>query len=475
MPQDERVVFLNNRSVPDAPAVVYWVQASPRIGYNHALEYAIYLANHRRQPLHCVFCLTPGFPGANLRHYWFLFEGLQDLSANLRQRGIALSVWTGDIATLADGLRGQASTIVTDRGYLRVQREWRRHLAEAADCPVVQVETNVVVPVATASTKEEYSAATIRRKIHAQWDRFLASLPQQHPAQTTADGPGIDPVPGSGLIRLDTERITGPSDLASLLDLDQTVAPVTGFHGGETDGRTRLKRFLTDRFEEYGARRNDPARDRVSRLSPYLHYGFISPVEIVVTALERAAEVTDTGDDGDTAPLRDSTDTLLEELVVRRELAVNFCEYNDAYDRYESLPDWARRTLEEHASDPRPHEYTLSELEHAETADPYWNACQREMVLSGHMHGYMRMYWGKKILEWTTDPDEAYRRAIVLNDRYELDGRDPNGYAGVAWVFGKHDRPWVERSIFGKVRYMNANGLVRKFKEINRYVDRWNG
>ncbi|MFW6227924.1 MAG: deoxyribodipyrimidine photo-lyase [Alkalispirochaeta sp.] len=473
MAQDERVEFLNNKRVPDAPSVVYWVQASPRVGYNHALEYAIHLANHRKQPLHCVFCLTPGFPGANIRHYWFLFEGLRDFSTNLRKRGIELSVWTGEIGSLSDGLRGQASTIVTDRGYLRIQREWRRRIAEEADCPVVQVETNIVVPLTTASTREEYSAATIRRKIHTQWDRFLVPVAVQHLAVKTASGPGIEPVPESGLKRLDSGQITAPSDLTSLLDLDTTVAPVTSFHGGETEARNRLRRFLTDRFDQYGTLRNDPAADRVSRLSPYLHFGQISPVEIAVTAGEHAAAVAETGEHEGTTALRESLDTLLEELVVRRELAINFCEYNNGYDRYDSLPEWARATLEEHASDPRPHEYTLQELERAETADPYWNACQREMVVSGHMHGYMRMYWGKKILEWTTDPDEAYRRAIYLNDRYELDGRDPNGYAGVAWVFGKHDRPWVERSIFGKVRYMNANGLARKFKEIDRYVDRW--
>jgi deoxyribodipyrimidine photo-lyase len=175
----------------------------------------------------------------------------------------------------------------------------------------------------------------------------------------------------------------------------------------------------------------------------------------------------------DTDAVRAGYESFFEELVVRRELAANFTQFNDRYDHYEGLPDWARKTLEEHISDPRPATYSPDQLEAGETEDKYWNACQREMVVRGKMHGYMRMYWGKKILEWMNDPAEAMQLAISLNDKYELDGRDPNGYAGVAWCFGKHDRAWPERPVYGKVRYMNANGLKRKFKQIEQYVERW--
>jgi deoxyribodipyrimidine photo-lyase len=248
--------------------------------------------------------------------------------------------------------------------------------------------------------------------------------------------------------------------------VDDSVAPSPTFHGGELQAHTHLERFLSSRLADYATHRNDPEKDWLSGMSPYLHFGHISPVEIALQAIDYAESALAESE-------RAGVDTLLEELIVRRELAMNYAEYNDRYDSYAALPDWAQQTLAEHEGDPRPYAYSLDQLEQGATDDPYWNACQLQMVKTGKMHGYMRMYWGKKILEWTAEPTEAFRRTVYLNDRYELDGRDPNGYAGVAWVFGKHDRPWAERSIFGKVRYMNANGLRRKFKEIDRYVDRW--
>ncbi len=200
-----------------------------------------------------------------------------------------------------------------------------------------------------------------------------------------------------------------------------------------------------DRYEEL---KNDPTKECVSNMSPFLHFGQISPLHI-------ALRVSETDSPG--------KDAYLEELIVRRELSVNFVFYNKNYDAFEGLPEWAKKTLKEHEKDPREYVYTLEELENAETHDPYWNAAQREMTLRGKMHGYMRMYWGKKIIEWSRTPENAFKTAVYLNNKYELDGRGPNGFTGVAWCFGKHDRPWKERPIFGKIRYMNANGLKRKF------------
>ena len=464
MPQDARIKFLNDVAVPSAPAVVYWMQASVRAAYNHALEYALHVANHRSQPLHVIFCLTPTYPDANLRHYRFLLEGLADVANSLNTRGVGFTVWLGDPLNVVDGIGGNASTVVVDRGYLRHQRAWRRELARRAQCPVVQVESNVVVPVETVSTKEEYSAATIRRKIHSQWEEFLVPIQTVTPH---AGNPGeLLPVSGSDFTVVPREELSRPEVIEKRLTVDDTVAPSPEFHGGETQAHTRLEDFLTHRLADYSTNRNDPEKDWLSGMSPYLHFGHISPVEIALRAVDYAESALAESE-------REGVDTLLEELIVRRELAMNYTEYNDHYDSYAALPEWARTTLAEHESDPRPHEYTREQLERGTTDDPYWNACQLQMVKTGKMHGYMRMYWGKKILEWTVDPAEAFGRAVYLNDKYELDGRDPNGYAGVAWVFGKHDRPWAERSIFGKVRYMNANGLRRKFKEIDRYVDRW--
>lgn len=442
------------------------MQASARSRDNHALEYAIHLANHRSEPLTVFFALTADYPGANLRHYWFLLQGLQDTAARLAERGVPFAVFLGDPAAVATRVAGTVATVVTDRGYTRVQREWRRQLAAAADCPVVQVESNVVVPVETASGKEEWSAATLRRKITPLLETYLAPVtPQRYHARDTRGTPD-DPLSSLDLPRLTLNTITAPEHLTRVMAVDTSVGPVDAFTGGESSAERRLAQFLDERLAYYADRRNVPDLGWVSNLSPYLHFGHISPVTIVLRAREHFEHA------GGHARQED-LDGFIEELVVRRELAANFTEYNDSYDRYDGLPDWARRTLEEHSTDERPTVYSLEELEEARTDDPYWNACQREMVDHGKMHNYMRMYWGKKILEWTDSPRDAHARAVYLNDKYELDGRDPNGYAGVAWCFGKHDRPWVERPIFGSVRYMNANGLRRKFKNIQQYVDRW--
>jgi deoxyribodipyrimidine photo-lyase len=463
MAQDERIKFLNRAPRPPRRGIAYWMQASVRSGYNHALEYAIHLANHREEELLVFFALTPDYPGANLRHYWFLIQGLQDVARSLGERGIPFHVFSGDPPSVATAVAGATGTIVTDRGYTRIQREWRRAVAESADCPVVQVESNVVVPLETASTKDEWAAATLRPKIHRNLETFLKPLSPQVYRQT--GHPTTISLP-SGTGRLDLDGIRSASDLRAIVSLDASVEPVGEFVGGGAEARRRLHLFLQERLPGYGEHRNVPDEGWASELSPYLHFGHISPVEIALAARD-ALDATH----GE--KYRGDLDTLLEELIVRRELAMHFAEFNEAYDRYEGLPDWARKTLEEHAPDERPAIYTPRQLENAETADPYWNACQREMVRRGKMHGYMRMYWGKKILEWRQDPADAMQIAISLNDTYELDGRDPNGYAGVAWCFGKHDRGWPERPVFGKVRYMNAAGLKRKFKGIDRYLDRW--
>jgi deoxyribodipyrimidine photo-lyase len=244
------------------------------------------------------------------------------------------------------------------------------------------------------------------------------------------------------------------------LHIDRSVKRVSLFHGGEQEAKKHLQVFLNDKLERFPELRNDPTVDFLSNMSPYLHFGQISPLSIALK-VSRTKGL--------------AKDAYLEELIVRRELSMNFIFYNEKYDSFEgAIPPWAQKTLKAHQRDKRPYLYSLEELETAETHDPYWNAAQKEMVVTGKMHGYMRMYWGKKILEWSKTPEEGFRAALYLNNKYELDGRDPNGFTGVAWCFGKHDRPWGEREIFGNVRYMNAGGLKRKFDadEYVRQVDR---
>lgn len=249
-------------------------------------------------------------------------------------------------------------------------------------------------------------------------------------------------------MKFDGFDITHLSDALDSLDLDRTVGPIEAFHGGTKHAAKRLRHFIAHKLDGFADLRNDPGRDFLSNMSPYLHFGQISPLYI-------ALQVQKTDSPG--------KDAYLEELIVRRELSHNFVYYNPRYDRYSALPEWATNTLRAHRRDTRQPVYSRRELEEGRTYDAYWNAAQKEMVVAGKMHGYMRMYWGKKILEWSETPRKAFRIALYLNNKYELDGRDPNGFTGIAWCFGKHDRAWAERSVFGKIRYMNAAGLSRKF------------
>jgi len=412
------------------------MQASQRTEYNHALEYAVQIANKIHRAVVVYFGLTDTFPEANERHYHFMLEGLKDVESSLSNKGIRMVVWQTSPPDGAAELSKDASLVVVDRAYLRMQRTWRRHLARSIACPLVQVESNSVVPVETSSPKEEYSAATFRPKIQNKLHSFLHSVEENYPE--------VDALQ----LHFDSIDIIDPEKAISTLDIDRSVRKVEDFRGGTTEAKKRLEIFLKEKLQYYEELRNDPTKDYVSNLSPYLHFGQISPLYI-------ALRVLDTDNPG--------KDAYLEELITRRELSFNFVFYNDNYDSFNGLPEWAKETLKEHEKDPREYIYTLEELENAETHDPYWNVAQREMTLRGKMHGYMRMYWGKKIIEWSKTPEEAYRTAVYLNNKYELDGRDPNGFTGVAWCFGKHDRPWKERPIFGKTRYMNANGLKRKF------------
>jgi deoxyribodipyrimidine photo-lyase len=442
MIQKERIQFLNEKPVRSRDYLLYWMQASQREEYNHALEYAVEQANRLNKPLVVYFGLTENFPEANWRHYRFMLEGLRNTDRALAERGILLVVRAGSPEKGAADLSRKADLVVVDRGYLDVQRAWRKKAAEAVDCALVQVESDVVVPVEEASVKEEYSAATLRPRIKKHWPRYLTPL-KRRSLHIHSTGLSFD--------RLNLGDLDG---IVARMRLNRKVTPVSGFCGGTDEANKHLKTFLNHRITLYDSMRNDPSRQVTSDLSPYLHFGQISPLKIALNCLsvqKRHAE------------------GFLEELLVRRELSINFVYYNSGYSRYACLPAWAARTLEEHKNDPRPVLYTMEQLENAETNDPYWNAAQKEMVVRGKMHGYMRMYWGKKILEWSPSPEEGFYRALELNNRYELDGRDPNGFTGIAWCFGKHDRAWTERPVFGKVRYMNANGLKRKF-DIEAYV-----
>lgn len=438
--------FLNNKKVRGGEFVLYWMQSSQRVEDNWALSYAIQAANSLGLPIVVYFGLTTEFPEANFRHYWFMLEGLKEVSTTLQSLGVRFVVKHANPPTGLMELSEKASQIIVDKGYLRINKEWYNHAAQRTQVPIVQVEDNVVVPIEETSQKEEYSAATLRPKLLAKLNQFLDLPPQILPKKPSLD------------MEIDSVSLVDSERTLAALQVDRSVNKSKFFQGGTTRAKKLLELFMEHSLGIYERKGNNPENNCASYLSPYLHFGQISPVYIAIQILRTKAAV---------------SHKFLEQLIIRRELAIDFVHYNADYDSFLSLPQWAKKTLAAHAEDQRSYVYSLRELESAQTHDVYWNAAQKEMVVTGKMNGYMRMYWGKKIIEWTKNPSEAFKMALFLNNKYELDGRDPNGYAGVAWCFGKHDRPWKEREIFGNVRFMNKKGLERKFN-MDSYLKRIN-
>ena len=453
--QGERIRVLNDAEPrADGRYVLYLMQQANRARFNPALEFAIDEANRLGLPVVACFGLldgASGFPEANARHYAFLLQGLADAKAGLDRRGVGFVMRKASPAEIAIDLAEAAALLVLDRGYLAIQKAWYAQIAEAVRVRTVQVEGDVVVPVEIASAKHEFAARTLRPKLHRLWEPFIEALEPRTVAHKASR------------LKLASEiDVSDPGTVLAGMSLDRVVGPVKRFVGGERAAHARLKAFLEDGIGGYGGERNRPEAAAASHMSPYLHFGQISPVEIALAV--RAAK----GCDGDDRA------TYLEELIVRRELSMNHVFYTEGYDDYErALPEWARKTLAEHADDERPHRYTEEQLAAGETHDLYWNAAMREMRETGYMHNQLRMYWGKKILEWSPSPKEGFACTLRLNNRYFLDGRDANSFTNVAWVYGLHDRPWARRKVFGTVRYQSENSL-RKFdaKAYVKTVDR---
>ncbi|AHC15834.1 deoxyribodipyrimidine photo-lyase [Salinispira pacifica] len=474
-------------------SIVYWMQSAQRFEDNMALNYAAAEAERNNLPFHIIFCLDTSYPDASARHFWFMIQGLQEIAAECRKTSVNFSVLPGsppEVFSREDLHRhlGGIRLLVTERSYLRHLRLWRKDVAAQINSRggrFIQLDSEVLVPHNLVSSKKEYAAATIRKKITSQWLPYLRG--ERHERQFY-----MGPVSGYlSETREKTEseiplslnneeliQLTSYDDFTALLTRrgmhapSPVPAPVDTFRGGSNAAHERLERFLNEDFPRYGEIRNDPGNPVQSDLSPYLHFGMISVLRIAWSTVEAAEDLRQYPKRNSEAVPDESLEAFLEELIVRRELAKNFVRFESRYDSYEGIPEWAAKSLEEHAGDPREHLYSLKELEEGRTYDPYWNACQLEMVKTGKMHGYMRMYWGKKVLEWSKSPREAFEHLLYLNNRWELDGRDENGYTGVSWCFGTHDRGWKERPIFGKIRYMNDKGLERKF-DIKSYAQKW--
>ncbi|GJQ59412.1 MAG: deoxyribodipyrimidine photo-lyase [Candidatus Scalindua sp.] len=427
--------------------MVYWMSRDQRAKENWALLFTQDLAQIYHSPVIVVFCLVPQFLGATFRQYHFMVEGLKEVEKTLAEKNIPFFLLTGlpnkKIPEFVK--KHKVSALVTDFSPLRIKKEWKREVAQRIDIPFYEVDAHNIVPCWTASPKQEYGAYSFRPKIHRTLPEFLENYPRlkRHPITWKGEKEKTD---------------WGKSMLT--LKIDQTVPPVDCLKPGEKRAQKILRDFLRNKLLFYDKDRNDPTKDAQSNLSPYIHFGQISAQRIALEVLKSSFA-------------RELTDLFLEELIVRRELSDNFCYYNPDYDSIKAFPSWAKETLDKHRRDRREYLYTQDQLEYGHTHDPLWNASQMEMVKRGKLHGYMRMYWGKKIMEWTESPEYAMKIAIYLNDKYELDGRDPNGYTGIAWCMGGvHDRAWKERDIFGKVRYMNYNGCKSKFN-IKTYIEKW--
>lgn len=428
--------------------VLYLMERALRPHGNAALEEAAARANALALPLLVVWATEPGAAEWTPRRTAFAWDGVREARNALARRGVPLLASALSPEGAASLLGRRAAVTVVDRGYLREDRRWRAAAAAEASHTFVEVEGDTVVPVETASRKAEVGARTLRGKLERHVERFLNPVAEVALARKWDHRAARSAVP-DGAAWLDPDD-AGPARAA------------TDLPGGQQEAVRRLTRFVERDLPGYAGVRARPAANRVSRMSAYLRFGQISPVEVTLAVLDAVRSE---------PRLEDDARAFLEESIVRRELALNHVWYREDYDRYETLPDWAKATLAEHAADPRTPAYDEATLEAGATHDPYWNAAMREMRLTGYLHNHMRMYWGKQILAWTPDPEAAFALAVRLNDRYFLDGHAPNGYAGVAWCFGLHDRPWPERPVFGKVRSMTIGGLERK-SDPRAYLDR---
>ena len=447
---DDARVTVRRAGVPaKGKCVVYWMQRAQRGRDNHALDKAVDVANALGLPCVAYFAGIKNFPHANLRHYAFLNQGLPDIEEDCAERGIGFVMRRApheDHEQLFADV--DAAMVIGDENPMRVPEQWREHLAKTLRIPFWTVDADVIVP-SKLLEKAQFSAGVARPRLYRALPEFL--VPYQNPkaAKSWKQPRSLH----ADDVRQDITH--------GWQDFDRSVKPVDAWHGGHHAATKRLKKFCSEMLENYDRDRNHPETDGSSKMSPWLHFGHIGPVTIAL-AVEAAAKKS--------PKLKAARDSYFNELIAWRELAVNFVRYQPEYDNPECADNWAKATIAEHDLDPRELLYKLPQLENAQTYDELWNAAQLQMVRYGWMHNYLRMYWAKKILEWTPNVRIAMRVAIYLNDKYELDGRDPGGYAGIAWsMLGKFDRAWFDRPIFGKRRYMSGASTGKKF-DSKRYI-----
>jgi len=444
----KRVRTLNTLSYTSG-SIVYYCVRDQRVDQNAALLFAQTLALKYKVPLRVLFVLYPNYLNACERQYDFMFRGLEEMELKLRKFNIPLHIEYGnDVEQIEKHIKKfKCGAVVTDFSPLKINRKWKDVWAPTASVPVFEVDARNIIPAWVVSHKQEYGAYTIRPKIHKLLSEFLHPIPK------------IKKMSEENLTNV---RLIDWKKVCTYFTFKEYPKKVEWIISGENAAYKTLENFIQNNLSGYAEKRNDPNCNAQSGLSPYITFGQISRHKIALDVLASKAP-------------RIDKEAFLEELIVRSEVAENFCFYNSDYDNPKGFPSWAQKTLSEHKDDTRDYLYSLSDFEKAQTHDDLWNAAQEELLQTGKMHGYMRMYWAKKILEWTKSPEEAMKIAIYLNDTYELDGREPNGYTGIAWSMGGvHDRAWFPRKVFGNIRFMSESGVQTKF-DVGAYIKKWTG
>lgn len=479
----QRVRRANRAPVrPGGRWVLYWMVAQRRVGFNFALERAAEWARHLGRPLLILEALRSGYPFASDRLHAFILQGMADNRVRLKHRPVTYHPYVeqekGGGRGLLQALAEDAAVVVGDDYPCFFIPRMVRAAAPRLPVRFEVVDSNGILPMDEGG-RDFPTAYAFRRHLQKELRPHLRAMPLADPL--AADLPPAIALPEAITGRwpaVDDDLLEPDSGRLAHLPIDHAVQPVE-IRGGTTAAEARWRRFLEHHLDRYGQGRRNPAEDTTSGLSPYLHFGHIGAHQIVLDLLarERWSE-DDLGRDARGKRsgwwgLSEPVESFLDQVVTWRELGFNTCRYRDDYDQWTALPDWARKTLETHAFDDREHEYRPKQFEAAATHDPLWNAAQRQLLQEGRIHNYLRMLWGKKILEWSGDPKEALDIMVELNDRWALDGRDPNSYSGILWVLGRHDRPWgPERPIYGSVRYMSSANTARKMP-VQAYLDRY--
>ena len=466
----------------DGEYVVYWMLAQRRTRFNFGLQHAAQRARELDRPLVVVEALSCSYRWASDRHHAFAIEGMRANRDALAGTAATYLPYVepeaGHGKGLHEALAKRACLYVTDHWPCFHMPRWAVQVAGEIDVPMEAVDSCGILPL-NAAGKAFARAHDFRRHVHREAWKELGAVPLEHPLE----GPGLpalSSLPASVLERWPATDLDAV-DL-STLPIDHDVAPVAARRGGQVEARRVMERFVAERLGGY-LDRNQPEAEVASGLSPWLHWGHISAHEVFLAVA--AAEGWDrstiegvkaTGKREGWWGMSAAAEGFMDELVTWREVCLNTCEERPTdYGRFDSLPGFALATLAEHADDPRPRVYSLEQFERAETHDPLWNAAQNQLRREGIIHNYLRMLWGKKILHWSESPQEAHRIMVELNNKYGLDGRDPNSWGGIMWVLGRYDRAWgPEREIFGKVRYMTSDNTARKVR-VKDYVARYSG